>query len=303
MPTRARNVSGVALRLPQRAEVWLFDCGEATQHQLQRTPLKISQISRIFITHLHGDHIFGLMGLIATCGLAGQGQEMNIYGPVGLEEYVRSCAELSRTTLSNTLKIHTVEPGLIYKDDEYTVTCQPLKHRITSYGYRVTESDRPGRFDVERARALGIPSGPVYGRLKNGESVELADGRVIDGRELNAAPVAGRSIAYCTDTMYCTNSVTLAQRADVLIHEATFADDDEPLAVQSMHSTATLAARVASEAQVRQLLLTHFSARYTQDSPVTIDDLLAQARAVFPRTDLARDLLIYEVPRREQDSD
>ncbi|HJR09496.1 MAG TPA: ribonuclease Z [Pyrinomonadaceae bacterium] len=303
VPTRARNVSGVALRLPQRAEVWLFDCGEATQHQLQRTPLKISQISRIFITHLHGDHIFGLMGLIATCGLAGQGQEMNIYGPVGLEEYVRSCAELSRTTLSNTLKIHTVEPGLIYKDDEYTVTCQPLKHRITSYGYRVTESDRPGRFDVERARALGIPSGPVYGRLKNGESVELADGRVIDGRELNAAPVAGRSIAYCTDTMYCTNSVTLAQRADVLIHEATFADDDEPLAVQSMHSTATLAARVASEAQVRQLLLTHFSARYTQDSPVTIDDLLAQARAVFPRTDLARDLLIYEVPRREQDSD
>jgi ribonuclease Z len=303
VPTRARNVSGVALRLPQRAEVWLFDCGEATQHQLQRTPLKISQISRIFITHLHGDHLFGLMGLIATCGMAGQAQEMNIYGPDGLAEYVRACAELSRTTLSDTLKIHTVEPGLIYEDDEYTVTCQPLRHRITSYGYRVTECDRPGRFDVERARALGIPSGPVYGCLKNGESVELADGRVVHGREFNAPPVAGRSIAYCTDTMYCTNSVLLAERADVLIHEATFADEDEPLAVQSMHSTATVAARVASEAQVRQLLLTHFSPRYTQDSPVTIDDLLAQARAVFPRTDMARDLLTYEVPRREQDSD
>ena len=184
MPTRARNVSGVALRLPQRAEVWLFDCGEATQHQLQRTPLKISQISRIFITHLHGDHLFGLMGLIATCGLAGQAQEINIYGPDGLAEYVRACAELSRTTLSDTLKIHTVEPGLIHADDEFSVSCQPLKHRIASFGYRVTESERPGRFDVERARALGIPSGPLYGRLKNGESVELLDGRVVHGPSL-----------------------------------------------------------------------------------------------------------------------
>ena len=303
MPTRARNVSGVALRLPQRAEVWLFDCGEATQHQLQRTPLKISQISRIFITHLHGDHLFGLMGLIATCGLAGQAQEINIYGPDGLAEYVRACAELSRTTLSDTLKIHTVEPGLIHADDEFSVTCRPLKHRIASFGYRVTESDRPGRFDVERARALGIPSGPLYGRLKNGESVELMDGRVVHGRELVGAPITGRSIAYCTDTMYCKGAVSLAERADVLIHEATFADEDEHLAVQSMHSTATEAARVASEAQVRQLLLTHFSPRYMPDSPVTIDDLLAQARAVFPRTDLARDLLTYEVPRREEDSD
>ncbi|HYO99442.1 MAG TPA: ribonuclease Z [Pyrinomonadaceae bacterium] len=303
VPTRARNVSGVALRLPQRAEVWLFDCGEATQHQLQRTPLRISQISRIFITHLHGDHLFGLMGLLATCGLAGQGQEINIYGPDGLERYVRACAELSRTTLSDSLKIHTVEPGLIHTDDEYSVVCQPLKHRITSFGYRVTERDRPGKFDVEGARALGIPSGPLYGRLKNGESVELADGRVIDGRELNAAPVAGRSIAYCTDTMSCRSAVSLAERADALIHEATFADEDEHLAVQSMHSTATVAARVASEAQAHQLLLTHFSPRYTQDSQTTLDELLAQARAVFPRTDLARDLLTYEVPRRVGDPD
>ncbi|HLL71337.1 MAG TPA: ribonuclease Z [Pyrinomonadaceae bacterium] len=302
VPTRARNVSAVALRLPQRAEVWLFDCGEATQHQLQRTPLRISQISRIFITHLHGDHLFGLLGLIATCGMAGEAQEINIYGPEGLAQYVRACAELSRTTLSASLKIHTVEPGLIYRDDEYSVTCQPLKHRITSFGYRVTESDRPGRFDVERALALGVPSGPLYGRLKRGESVELADGRVIHGRELNAAPVAGRVVAYCTDTMYCRSAVSLAERADLLIHEATFADEDEPLAVQSMHSTATVAARVASEAQVRRLLLTHFSPRYTQDSPVTIDNLLAQARAVFPQTDTARDFLTYEVPRREQDA-
>jgi len=297
VPTRTRNVSSVALRLPERAEVWLFDCGEGTQHQLQRTPLKISQISRIFITHLHGDHLFGLMGLLATCGLAGQAQEIHLYGPDGLEEYVRTCARISRTTLSETLNIHTIEPGLLHRDDNFSITCQPLKHRIPAFGFRVTESDRPGKFDVEKAQALGIPSGPLFGRLKNGEILKLADGRVVYGRDLNGPTVEGRSIVYCTDTMYCESAVALADHADVLIHEATFAEQDEHLAVQSMHSTTTMAARVASEAQVHQLLLTHFSPRYTKESPVTPDELLAQSRAIFPRTDLARDFMTFDVPR------
>jgi ribonuclease Z len=299
VPTRARNVSSVALRLPQRAEVWLFDCGEATQHQLQRTPIKISQISRIFITHLHGDHLFGLMGLLATCGLAGQGQEIHLYGPDGLWEYVRVCSQISRTALSDTLKIHTVEPGIVHREEDFSVSCQPLRHRIPAFGYRVTEADRPGRFDVERAHALGIPPGPLYGRLKQGESVELADGRVVDGRELIGATLAGRAIVYCTDTTYCQGAVALSEGADTLIHEATFAAQDETLAVQSMHSTAATAARVACEARVRQLILTHISPRYTPDSAVTPEELLAQARAVFPRTDMARDLATFEVPRRE----
>ncbi|HZG50751.1 MAG TPA: ribonuclease Z [Pyrinomonadaceae bacterium] len=302
VPTRARNVSGVALRLPQRAETWLFDCGEGTQHQLQRTPIKISHINRIFITHLHGDHLFGLMGLLATCGLAGQGQAIHLYGPDGLEEYVRVCSRISRTTLSDTLKIQVVEPGLIHREEDFSVTCRPLKHRVPSFGYRVTESDRPGKFDVERARALGIPPGPLYGRLKNGESVVLADGRVVDGRDLIGTTLAGRSVVYCTDTIYCRGAVALSGGADVLIHEATFAEQDEPLAVQSMHSTATMAARVASEAQARHLLITHFSPRYTPDGQIPPDELLAQARAVFPRTDMARDLMTFEVPRRDPKS-
>ena len=300
MPTRARNVSCVALRLPQRAEVWLFDCGEGTQHQLQRTSLRLSQISRIFITHLHGDHLFGLMGLLATCGLAGQGQEIHLYGPEGLEEYVRACGRLSRMTLSDTLNIHTVEPGLIHREVEFSVTCLPLKHRVPTYGYRVTESDRPGKFDVERASALGIPPGPLYGRLKNGETVELADGRTIHGLELIGPAVAGRSIAYCTDTIYCANAVTLAEEADALIHEATFAEQDERLAAQSMHSTAAMAARVAAEARVRQLLITHFSPRYTPEGQITPEELLAQARAVFPQTEMARDFMTCPVARREE---
>ncbi len=300
VPTRARNVSSVALRLPQRAEVWLFDCGEATQHQLQRTPLKLSQIRRIFITHLHGDHLFGLMGLLATCGLAGAAQEIHLYGPTGLEEYVRTCARLSRTTLAASLAIHTVEAGTVFSGDDFSVSCQPLKHRLQSFGYRVTESDRAGRFDAERAGAAGIPFGPLYGRLKNGERVTLPDGRIIDGHDFCAPTEPGRVVAYCTDTAYCANAVALAGRADVLIHEATFATEDEPLAEQSTHSTAATAARVATEAHARQLLLTPISPRYTKESATTPDDLLAEARALFPQTDMARDFLTFEVPRRRR---
>ena len=154
VPTRSRNVSSVALRLPQRAEVWLFDCGEGTQHQLQKSDLKSSQIRRIFVTHMHGDHTFGLMGLIASCGLAGSGQPIDIYGPRGLKEYLQSAAKYSYMNLDSRLKIHTVEPGLLYEDEEFSVTCQLLKHRIPAHGYRIIEKDRPGMFDLEKAKSL-----------------------------------------------------------------------------------------------------------------------------------------------------
>lgn len=139
VPTRARNVSSVALRLPQRAELWLFDCGEGTQHQILRSDLKVSQLSRIFITHLHGDHIFGLMGLLASCGLAGNVQRVDIYGPSGLNDYIQSASRYSHTHFSYPIKVHTVRPGVIYENDEFTVTCGLLHHRITAFGYRVAK--------------------------------------------------------------------------------------------------------------------------------------------------------------------
>ncbi|HEX8070692.1 MAG TPA: ribonuclease Z [Pyrinomonadaceae bacterium] len=298
VPTKARNVSAVALKLPQRAEVWLFDCGEATQHRLQHTELRISQLSRIFITHLHGDHVYGLMGLLATCGMAGHAQPITIYGPAGLEEYVNTSARLSRLRLGEQISVRTVAPGLLFEDEEFAVSCQPLRHRVQAFGYRVTEKDRAGRFNVERAAELGIPPGPVYGRLKRGETVVLADGRTIHGADLCAPPEPGRAVAYCTDTTYCDNSVALARGADVLIHEATFVSEDEDLARQSMHSTARDAARVAAEARVRRLVLTHVSPRYAPGNPVTPDELLRQARAVFPDTLLAHDFMTLDVPRR-----
>lgn len=298
VPTRSRNVSCVALRLTQRGEVWLFDCGECAQHQLLRSDLKLSQITRIFITHLHGDHLFGLVGLLASAGMAGHARSIDVYGPPGIEEYVREVTRLSETHFSYRSETHTVETGMVFEDDEFTVTCLPLKHRIQTFGYRVVERDRPGAFDVEKARAVGLAPGPLYGRLKQGERVTLPDGREIDGRDFCGATVSGRRIVYCTDTIYCRSAVELARDADVLIHEATFASREEELALRSLHSTSTMAARVADEAGAKLLLLTHISPRYMAGNPIEPDDLLAEARAIFPNTEMARDFLVVEVPHR-----
>ena len=298
VPTRSRNVSSVALRLPQRAEVWLFDCGEGTQHQLLRSDLKSSQISRIFITHMHGDHIYGLMGLLASCGLAGSTERIDMYGPADLDDYLRASKRYSQTNFSYPVQLHAVQPGVIYEDEEFIVSCRMLKHRVPAFGYRVEEKDRPGRFDVEKAKALGIPAGPLYGLLKRGETVTLPDGRQINGSELCGELEMGRKVVYCTDTVYCDNAVELAKDADVLIHEATFAHKDAQLAFERLHSTSTMAAQVAHLAGVKQLIMTHFSPRYAPGNAIGLDDLLEEARAIFPKTKLAYDFFSYDVPRR-----
>ena len=298
VPTRSRNVSSVALRLPQRAEVWLFDCGEGTQHQILRSDIKISQISRIFITHMHGDHIFGLMGLLASCGLAGNPNSIDIYGPSKLDEYLQACARYSYTHLSFPIKVRKHKAGIIYEDDEYIVKCDRLDHRIPAYGYRVEEKDRPGRFNVEKAKQLGIPSGPLYGKLKRGETITLPDGREIAGTDLTGPMQVGRKIAYCTDTVFCQGSVELARDADLLIHESTFSHKDAQMAYDRKHSTSTMAAQVALAAEAKQLMLTHFSPRYAPGNDIVLDDLLQEARAIFPKTDMAYDFFNYEVRRR-----
>jgi ribonuclease Z len=299
VPTRARNVSCVALRLPQRGEVWLFDCGEGTQHQLLRSDLNLSQVTRVFITHMHGDHMLGLMGLLATCGMTAHARGIDVYGPRPLADYVREVSRRTQFQPNYPLAVHEVAPGPVFEDEEYAVSCAPLKHRLPAFGYRVDEKDRPGHFDVERAREAGIPPGPLYGRLKRGERVTLPDGRAFDGADFCGPDIPGRSVVYCTDTTYCRSAVELARGADLLIHEATFASSDEGLAVRSTHSTAAMAARVASEAGARRLLLTHFSPRYFPGNQTAPEDLLREARDLFPAAELAHDFLSVDVGRRE----
>lgn len=300
VPTRARNVSCVGLRLPQRGEVWLFDCGEGTQHQLLRSELNISQVTRIFITHMHGDHMLGLMGLLATCGMTAHARGIEVYGPRPLADYVREVSRRTQFQANYPLNVTEVkEAGVVFEDEEYTVTCAPLKHRLPAFGYRVQEKDRPGHFDVERAKEQGLPPGPLYGKLKRGERVTLEDGRTFDGADFCGPDLKGRSVVYCTDTIYCRSAVELARDADLLIHEATFAEADEGLAVRSTHSTASMAGRVAKEAGAERLYITHFSPRYFPGNQTGPEDLLKEAQAVFPSTELAHDFLSVDVKRRE----
>ena len=189
---------------------------------------------------------------------------------------------------------------MVYEDEEFTVSCDRLEHRVPAFGYRIAEKDRPGRFDVEQAKALNIPPGRVYGQLKRGETVTLNDGRVIRGVDLCGDTEAGRKLAYCTDTIFCDGAVSLAQGADVLIHEATFSHIDAELAFQRLHSTSTMAAQTALAAQVRLLIMTHFSPRYAPGNDIQLQHLLEEARAIFPKTEMAHDFLTYEIPRRRQ---
>jgi ribonuclease Z len=251
---------------------------------------------------MHGDHIFGLMGLLASCGMAGNTSQMDIYGPPGLDGYLQACRRFSQTHFSYPIRVHTVEPGRVFEDDDYAVYCNLLEHRVTAFGYRIQEKDRPGRFNAQKAADLGIPFGPLYGRLKQGETITLPDGRTIHGTDLCGPTQTGRTVVYCTDTVYCDGSIYLAQGADVLIHESTFAHQDAAMAYERLHSTSTMAAQVALSATVKHLFLTHFSPRYAPGSTVQLEDLLLEARAIFPKTDLAYDFLTYKIPRQKSSS-
>jgi ribonuclease Z len=305
VPTRSRNVSAVALRLPQRSELWLFDCGEGTQHQFLRSDLRVSQLRRIFITHMHGDHIYGLPGLLASLGLAGSCEGLSLYGPDPLRPYLEGVLHSSSARVGYPLQIQKVKEAArsgapIYEDGELLVRCAALTHRVPAYGYRVETKPSPGRFDVEQARALGIAPGPVYAELKAGRSVTLEDGRIIRGEALCGPERPGHSVVYCTDTVFCEAAVELARGADLLIHESTFAHADAELAIARGHSTSTMAAQTALEAGVKRLLLTHLSPRYLPGNPTTPGDLLAEARAIFAETELAKDFLTIDVLPRQQ---
>ena len=304
VPTRGRNVSAVALRLPQRPELWLFDCGEGTQHQFLRSELRVSQLRRIFITHMHGDHVFGLPGLLASLGLAGTCSGIDLYGPDPLRDYLEGVLRTSSTRIGYPLRSHRVKDAaasgaVLLDDDDITVRCTKLIHRVPAYAYRVDQKPRAGRFDVEQARALRIPPGPIYAELKGGREVVLDDGRIINGASLCGPERPGCSVVYCTDTVFSEAAVELAQGADLLIHESTFSHAEAEMAFARQHSTSTMAAQTALAAGVKQLMLTHLSPRYVPGNPVTPDDLLNEARAIFPNTELAKDFLSVEVAADE----
>ena len=300
VPTLTRNVSSLALKLSQKAEVWLFDCGEGTQHQLIKSTIKSSQIRKIFITHMHGDHIYGLPGLLATLGLSGNSKGIDIYGPSNLKNFISSALKNSYCKISFPLKFFEVENSAqtntnLFEDELMEVKCASLKHRLPAFGYRVNEKDKPGQFNLEKAKKLNIPEGPIYGRLHSGQRVKLEDGRILNGSDFCGEPRKGESFVYCTDTIFSKRAVELSKNVDLLVHESTFSDKDEEMAFEKLHSTTIMAAKTALLSNAKKLVLTHISPRYTPKSLVKPIDLLNEAKQIFPNTFLAKDFLTIKI--------
>ncbi len=300
VPTLTRNVSSLALKLSQKAEVWLFDCGEGTQHQLIKSTIKSSQIRKIFITHMHGDHIYGLPGLLATLGLSGNSKGIDIYGPSNLKNFISSALKNSYCKISYPLKFFEVENSAqtntnLFEDELMEVRCASLKHRLPAFGYRVNEKDKPGQFNLEKAKKLNIPEGPIYGRLHSGQRVKLEDGRILNGSDFCGETKKGESFVYCTDTIFSERAVELSKNVDLLVHESTFSEKDEEMAFEKLHSTTTMAAKTALLSNAKKLVLTHISPRYTPKSVVKPIDLLNEAKQIFPNTFLAKDFLTTKI--------
>ncbi len=295
VPSKGRNVSSLVLQLlDERGASWMFDCGEATQHQILYTSVRPRRLEKIFITHLHGDHIFGLPGLLGSRSFQGGDTPLTVYGPKGIRDFIEVSLSVSKTHVKYPLLIEEIEEGVVFEDDTFRVEAARLIHGIESFGYRITEKDIPGPLLVDKLLEIGVKPGPIFKRLKEGETVTLEDGRIIDGKEFVGAPQKGRVLAVLGDTRYCEAAVSLAKQADVLVHEATFAAEDEAQAYDYYHSTTYQAAKTAKQAGAKKLILTHISSRYQGED---CEVLLKEARTVFPNTYMAEDLKRFTVSR------
>ncbi|MGA9228196.1 MAG: ribonuclease Z [Mesobacillus sp.] len=299
VPAKLRNVTSIALKLlEERGAVWLFDCGEATQHQILHTSIKPRRIEKIFITHLHGDHIYGLPGLLSSRSFQGGESLVTVYGPAGIKEFIEVSLKISKSYLKYPIEIIEIEEGLIFEDDQFTIEARLLVHGIASFGYRVVEKDRPGTLLADKLAATGVKPGPDYKKIKNGEEVILEDGRVIHPEEFVGPPQKGRIVTILGDTRVCENAVLLADDADLLIHEATFSADEEALAHEYFHSTTLQAAETALKARAKKLCLTHISSRYDRNDWKQLE---AEAVKVFSNTVISEDFMEIGISLRMTD--
>jgi ribonuclease Z len=292
VPSVDRNVSALAVQ--REGETILFDCGEGTQRQMMRYGVSFA-FQEIFFTHYHADHLLGVTGLLRTLGLQDRSAPVRLYGPRGAQRILTAAVELGIERNRFEVNIVEVAAGQTLGRGDYAIVVFETDHRADTVGYALVEHPRLGRFNPDRARELGIPEGPLWGRIHKGETIELPDGRRIAPAELVGEPRRGRKFVYTGDTRPCASVVQAASEADLLVHEATFGEEERARAVETGHSTAAQAAEVARQAGVRRLVLTHLSPRYTRDAP----ELLAEAKAVFPETVVARDGLTLDVPFAE----
>ncbi|HIE19320.1 TPA: ribonuclease Z [Candidatus Bathyarchaeota archaeon] len=292
IPTSTRALSAVGLK--REGELFLFDCGEGTQRQMITAKIGFNRKTRIFITHMHGDHILGLPGLLQTMSLLGRDKPLQIYGPQGIVEFIDAIKRTVRFSLKFPVEVYEIEDGFVCQEKEYEIYSAWAEHSVPSLAYAFIEKPRPGRFNPERAISLGVPKGPLWSQLQRGEDVKLPDGRTVKPRDVLGPPRIGRKIVYVGDTKPSRVIADFAFGANVLIHEATFADDLAERAEEDLHSTPSGAALVAKKAEVKLLVLTHISARYG-DTKV----LLEEAKKIFPNVLVAEDFMKIDVPLEE----
>lgn len=291
-PTVERNVASLAV--VREGETLLFDCGEGTQRQMMRYGVSFG-LSDIFFTHLHADHVIGVIGLLRTMSLQGRTEPMRLFGPRGAARMLKRAEDFAVDRLAFPLEVAELEPGQRVARKDYAIVPYAADHRgARAIGYALVEEIRKGRFNPDRARELGVPEGPMWGEIHRGRAVTLEDGRVIEPSELVGAPRAGRKVVITGDTRPCQGTIDASRDADVLVHEATFGDEEAERAVETGHSTAREAAVMARDAGVGTLVLMHFSARYSRDA----SELGKEARQVFENTVIGKDGMEIDVPCR-----
>jgi ribonuclease Z len=291
MPTAQRAPTAILLR--RGGERLLFDCAEGTQRQLLRSEVGLVELKEIFLTHYHADHYLGLPGMLKTFALRGRETPITIYGPRGLHKlFVALKVIFGRLTYPYYLE--ELKPGTVLDRGDYDLVAFPVEHGPHAVGYALVEHERPGRFDVGRATALGVPEGPERGDLQAGRTVTLPDGRAVTPEMVLGPPRPGRKVVLAGDTGPSQSVLEAARGAEVLVHEATFCHEEEERARETAHSTALDAAAIAREADVRLLALTHLSPRYLGGQ------VAREARAVFPDTVVPKDFDIIEIPFPER---
>jgi ribonuclease Z len=292
-PTLHRNLSGLAVKAD--ADLLLFDCGEGSQRQMVRFGTGFT-VDAVFFTHFHADHYLGIIGFLRTLGMMGRTEPMRLYGPPPAKRLLHQAVHLGLESLAFPVDIIEVKDGDVVRRGGYAIHAVGVDHRINALAYALVEDDRPGRFHLEKARALGVPEGPSFGKLQKGEAVTLSDGRQVRPEDVLGAARPGRRLVISGDTRPCASVVRAARDADLLVHESTFSDDEQERALETRHSTAREAARVAREAGARRLVLTHLSSRHDTDPA----RLLAQAREEYKGpVEVAYDGFTVELPLRD----
>lgn len=290
IPTSYRNHSAIALKA--FGEIMLFDCGEGTQLQMSKAKISPMKISKIFLTHFHGDHILGLPGIIQSMAFRGRKDPLHIFGPKGLVQLIHNITNVGYFSLAFEIYMHEVNEGIILEEENYKVSCLKTKHNVLSYAYKFEEKRRP-KFIREKAIALGIKPGPDFGKLQQGIPIEI-NGRIINPEEVLGEKRKGRTIVYSGDTSPFEGMVKFAYESDILIHESTFEGKYGDKANDVCHSTSLQAAEIAKKANVKKLILTHVSTRYKNS-----DILQDEAKKIFKNSTVAEDFMSLEVKRND----